>query len=173
MQKILIGIGLVVGLFVIGGLVLPADYRVERQVTIAAPAAQVHSWLDDLTKWPDWAPWHDDDPSLQTTLGEQTQGVGASQSWKADGGDGWLKLTRSDPKTGIAYDMAFVDGETEMPAVAEMNIVESEGSTQVTWVMTGEMDMPVIGGYFAMLADSMIGGMFQRGLDNLKAKVEG
>jgi len=43
---------------------------------------------------------------------------------------------------------------------------------KVTWSMSGDMDMPVIGGYFALLMPRMVGGDFEKGLAKLKAQAE-
>ena len=41
--------------------------------------------VGDLTQWPEWTPWQEMDPKMQTTFGEQTTGVGAHQSWWVQG----------------------------------------------------------------------------------------
>ena len=44
--------------------------------------------------------------------------------------------------------------------------------TEVIWEMSGNMDTPVIGGYFAAKMDSWVGREFEKGLSNLKEIVE-
>ena len=48
----------------------------------------------------------------------------------------------------------------------------AENMTKVTWSMQGDMNMPIIGGYFALFMQYSIGSMFQQGLDQLKLIVE-
>ena len=159
-------------LLVVGvGLVLPTEYNVVRSVSINAMPEDIHVYVGDLTKWDLWSPWKEEDPTIVTTLGEKTSGVGAYQSWVAKDGDGSLTFTKVSPIQGIEYDLFFDGGEYHSIAGMHYNR-GAEAATTVMWRMTGNMDMPVFGGYFAMLMDSMAGPMFERGLEKLKAIVE-
>ncbi|MCI0482383.1 MAG: hypothetical protein L0213_12455, partial [Candidatus Dadabacteria bacterium] len=48
----------------------------------------------------------------------------------------------------------------------------SDGDTEVTWAMSGDMGKSLTSGYFALLMDTMVGNMFEKGLSNLKSVVE-
>lgn len=154
---------------VLVGLFLPKQYHVERSVTIDAPPEVVYKYLNDLEAWEDWEPWTAGDPTVAVTLGDQTTGVGANQSWTSEGGNGTLEFTMADPDKGIAYDLAF-DGYD--PSTSEMTYEVVDGKTVVTWTMDGEISTPVIGGYFVMLMDTMVGPMYENGLSNLKDVAE-
>lgn len=158
-------------LIVVVGLFLPTSYRVERSVVIAAQPGEIHEYVGDLTMWDKWTPWKEDDQTLVVTHGKKTSGVGASQSWVGESGDGALTITKDSQDEGIEYDMVF-DGGTYVCESAIGFGAMPDGDTRVTWVMKGEIGTPVIGGYFAMMMDSMVGEMFDRGLANLKARVE-
>ncbi len=137
MKKLLIGL-LVLILIAIGiGFVLPTDYRIEESVTIKTSTEKVHALVGDLTMWEKWAPWYEADPSIVNTFGDKTTGVGASQSWTSDSGDGELTFTRCDPATGVAYDMAFIMEGTRAPARCEMNYEAKGTDTKVIWTMEG------------------------------------
>ncbi len=156
--------------FVAMGSFLPTTYLVSRTVTIEADAATIHKVVGDLKKWDLWAPWKDEDPTILTTFGEKTTGVGASQSWVGKDGDGSLTFTASSPTRGIEYDLYFDKGAYQCWAAM---LYKPEGNkTVVEWVMKGNMDTPVLGGYVAMMMDSAVGGMFERGLYKLKEVVE-
>lgn len=160
----------VVGAIVIVGLFLPTRYEVKREIVVDAPAEMVHALVGDLNRWPEWEPWRDSDPTIQVTLGDQAVGVGASQSWKGKSGTGELVLTASDPATGIAYDLVF--DEVYVSKVAVSYSDSAGGGTRVAWVMVGEADAPIVGGYFARLMNPMVGPMFESGLNKLKAATE-
>lgn len=160
----------IIVLVVVVGLMLPQDYVVSREIVIAAPADQVHAYVGELKKWDDWGPWKDGDPTVEVTLGEKTTGVGASQSWTADSGDGKLVFTQCDASAGIAYDMEFADWDEGCKASVTYQ-AQGEG-TLVTWEMTGSVPTPVIGGYFARMMPGMISPMFELGLQKLKTCVE-
>lgn len=177
MKKVLIGLALLVVLVTVVGLVMPTSYAIEKSVVINAKPEAIHTHVGDLKKWPAWAPWLEMDPTIETTYGPTTTGVGASQTWtSAKDGDGELMLTRSDPTTGIAYEMAFIMEGTRAPSLCAMNYTTEGDTTTVTWTMTGdagEFMPPVIGGLMTPMMTNEIGSMFEKGLDNLKATVEG
>ena len=158
-------------LVVLVGLLLPTEYSLNRSLVINAKSEKIHEYVGDLTKWDLWAPWKEEDPSIVTTYGEKTAGVGASQSWVGKDGDGSLTFTMSSPTKGIEYDLFFEAGAYKCWAAMHYDTL-GENATKVIWSMKGNMDMPVIGGYFAMMMDSMVGKMFERGLSKLKEQVE-
>ena len=169
----LVIVAIVVLFFVVGAL-LPNSYRVERSVRIAAGPEQVHALVGDLNRWDEWTTWKEDDPTVEVTLGQQTTGVGATQAWTSANGDGRLVFTESSVESGIAYDMAFVmsEGGEEVPARTTMRYVAAGNDTEVVWKMEGEMPVPVLGGYLALVLPASIGDTFDRGLAKLKAKAE-
>ena len=46
------------------------------------------------------------------------------------------------------------------------------GETRVNWRMAGDSGFDLVGCYFGLLMDSMVGPMFERGFERLKARVE-
>ena len=167
-----IGIGLTVLIlsFLLLGSMLPTTYSISRSVTIQGDAARVHEYVGDLTKWDLWAPWKDEDPTIVTTFGVKTSGVGASQSWVGKEGDGSLTFTSSSPAKGIEYDLFFDNGAYQ--CWAAMYYKPEGANTTVEWQMKGDMETPVLGGYVAIMMDSLVGDMFDRGLTKLKNVVE-
>ena len=170
LKRIAIAILALVVLFVVVGLLLPSRYHVERSVVIAAPPERIHVLVGDLERWPDWEPWLDLDPSIRTTLGETTVGVGASQSWVGNSGNGELTFTSWDPRTGVVYDLAFDQGKIR--SVGSISYEPVEGGTKVTWDMSGENGMNPLARYFGLLMDAMVGPPFEMGLEKLKAATE-
>jgi len=152
------------------GLFLPAKYSVERSIVINAAPEKVHKYVGDLKKWDEWTPWKEEDPSIVVTLGEKTSGAGASQSWVGDSGTGALTITESSPDNGIKYDLLF-DGGTYECRGSVMYYRLPDGNTRVTWDMSGDMGKSLTSGYFALLMDTMVGNMFEKGLKNLKKAV--
>ena len=153
------------------GLLLPSTYTVERSIVIDATPEEVHEYVGNLEKWDDWSPWKEEDPSVVVSLGEKTSGVGASQFWVGDSGTGALTITESSPSEGIKYDLLFDGGTYECTSSMTYGRLQ-DGRTKVTWEMSGDMGSSVTGGYFAVLMDSMVGNMFDKGLSNLKREVE-
>ena len=88
---------------VVVGLFLPTSYTVERSIVIDATPAQIHTYVGDLNKWGTWEPWTEEDPTIVITKGEKTEGVGATQSWVGESGDGALTFTKDSPGEGIEF----------------------------------------------------------------------
>lgn len=172
MKKVLIVLVVLVVLVVAAGAMLSGEMRVERSTVIRADLAKVHEMCGELKNWPRWGPWHDQDPTIVTTLGEKTTGVGASQRWTGKDGDGELTFTRCDAQAGITYDMTFIDGERKMPSVGIMNYKPVADGVEVEWIMESRVDVPIVGGYMAMVFEPMIGSMFDAGLVKLKTVCE-
>lgn len=163
-----VGIGVLAAtvLVVVVALFLPNSYSVTRSVVINAPAARIHTYTGDLTRWPEWTPWLKEDPTIEVTLGDTTTGVGASQTWVGESGGGELTFTRSDPAWGIAYDMAFDRGKYRSRNTMEYQAAGE--STEVSWTMTGDHGPNPLERYFGIFMPAMIGPMFDEGLARLK-----
>ncbi|MGX5200458.1 SRPBCC family protein [Aliikangiella sp. IMCC44632] len=170
MQTFLKVFGGLILLFIVGGLILDNNVNVTRSIEIDASPQEIHAHLNDLEQWPAWSPWHALDPSMKTTLGEITKGVGASQTWTGESGSGGLTFIQSSASEGIAYNMTFEGDSTEY--VAGFRYARAGQKTQVTWYMQGKMQPIIIGNYFAQLMDALVGDSFNQGLQQLKRVVE-
>jgi len=159
--------------FVVTGMMLDKNYELSRSIIIDGSPSDVHKYVGDLAMWDEWTPWKDHDDSIVVTLGNKTTGVGAMQTWTSKDGKGELTFTKSDRKTGIEYDMAFFAGEERMPSTGAITYEEVGKKTRVTWSMKGEMNVPIIGGWYAMSMETMVGPYFDEGLEKLRKKVEG
>jgi hypothetical protein len=166
---VVFGLGIAIALIL--GLLLPRDYQVARDIFIAQPSSVIHPYVNNLERWPEWTPWHDMDETIVTTVGDIKEGVGATQSWIGDSGDGRLVVTRSDPNTGVAYDL-FFDSD-KWACKAGLNFAPAEGNgTKVVWTMSGTVPIPVLGGYVAKMMSAQVGLAFDDGLAKLKKLVQ-
>ena len=166
MQTFLKFFGIILAIFVVVGLILPNQVEIKRDIEINASTAVIHKYVNNLDNWPKWSPWLELDPSIQTTIGEINAGVGASQSWSGSSGGGQLTFTESSIDKGVLYDMSF-EGD---PILYQAGLsYQSKGTkTLVTWTMRGEMEPIIIGNYFALLMDFLVGDSFVTGLEKLK-----
>ncbi len=160
----------VVVVFILVGFSLPKDYSVERSVVIRAEPAAIHTLVGELRSWDRWTPWQEADPTIVTTFGGITAGVGANQSWTGKSGGGELTFTQCSPETGVLYDMSFDEGK--YVSIGALDYRVTDGGTEVTWRMAGEMGANPISRYFGAMMDAMVGPLFEQGLNKLKTEAE-
>jgi hypothetical protein len=151
----------------------PPDFRVERSATMAAPPASVFAEVNDLHRWEAWSPWAKIDPDMQQTYTGAPAGVGAKYAWNGNKkvGEGRMTITESKPNEFIHIKLEFLrpfaaTNETEFTFRPE------GGQTLVTWAMTGKKVFLTKAIHLVFSMDKMVGGMFAKGLAQMKAVVE-
>ena len=97
LKTLLSTIIVIIVVVVVVGLFLPTSYTVERSIIINAHPSRIHEYVGNLENWNSWEPWREEDPTIVITHGEKTKGVGASQSWVGESGDGALTFTKDSP----------------------------------------------------------------------------
>lgn len=170
-MKILIRVVLVILVLIVVGCSYvafqPSDYDVSRTKTIKAPISTAFNVVNEMKTWEKWGPWHDDDPTIVVTYGEITSGEGAYNSWVSKDGPGNMKTVKVVPNQLIEQKMQFEEYE---PSDVIWKFKEVEGGTEVTWQMK-EDNAPFVFKLFAAFVggfDGMLGGMQEKGLDNLE-----
>lgn len=176
LKKILIGLGVLIAVFLIVVAFQPSTFRVERSITIAAPAAAVFPHLNDLRKAQVWSSWKKFDPAAKYTFEGAPEGQGAIGTWEGnnDIGAGRQTIVESKPNELVRLRLDFLK-PMESTCTGEFTLkpAASAGGTTVTWALYGENNF--IGKAFCLFMnqDKMIGGPFEEGLASLKALVEG
>lgn len=151
----------------IGLFVLDGKYEVSRETVIKAPPEAVHKQVGDLREWPNWLPFIKGDPSVKTTI-EKPTGQDAHQHWTSNHGNGKLNFTASDEQKGIEYTMLF---DEKYPAQGWITYTKVGDDTRVTWRMAGQ-NGDFVGKWIAVAMPPMVGSVFEKGLVDLKEKVE-
>jgi len=72
----------------------PADYRVVRSRTIAAPPDVVHAYVSDFHKWPEWSPWEKLDPAMKRDFSGAPSGTGAFRAVNRDPANSGLSANK-------------------------------------------------------------------------------
>jgi hypothetical protein len=81
LEIILIALALIIVVFLIVVAMQPAQYRVARSATVAAPAQAVFAQVNDFHKWEAWNPWGKIDPAMKHGYEGAPAGTGAVYSW--------------------------------------------------------------------------------------------
>ncbi|HEX6093442.1 MAG TPA: SRPBCC family protein [Dongiaceae bacterium] len=175
-RKILIaiaGIAVIIGAFAVFVALQPAEFRIERTATIAAPAPEVFAQVNDLHNWRAWSPWAKLDPQAKVTFEGAPAGQGAVFNWSGndDVGEGSMTLAESRPNELIRIQVAFVR-PFEGGNVSEFAFKPDGAQTAVTWTMSGRNGF--IGKAMCLFVDmdKMLGGDMEKGLAQMKAVTE-
>jgi hypothetical protein len=171
--KILIALVAVVAAFAAFVALQPSEYRVARSATIAAPAPDVFAQVNDFHKWDAWSPWAKLDPNAKTTFEGASAGEGAIFTWAGnrDIGEGRMTLTQSRPVELIRIRLDFVQPMAGT-STAEFTFKPEGDRTAVTWAMFGQNNFVSRAICLFMNQDKMLGGYFEKGLENLRAVAE-
>jgi uncharacterized protein YndB with AHSA1/START domain len=173
LKKFLIVLVIIIVVLVGVVAVQPADFRIARSATIAAPPAAVFEQVNDFHKWNDWSPWAKLDPNAKNTFEGPAAGTGAKFAWSGNNevGEGSMTITRSKPSERILMDLVFVK-PFAASNVAEFTFRPDGTGTAVTWSMSGRNNFIGKAVGLFMNCDKMVGGQFEKGFANLKAVVE-
>jgi len=170
-------IAIVVLLALAGVLVLaalrPDTFRVQRAITIKAPAEKIFPLINDLRRFNTWNPYEKKDPNLQGRYSGAVSGKGAVYSFDGNRnvGQGSVEITDSFAPRRVAMLLHMI-----RPVEARNDIeftLEPQGdATQVTWAMQGKVPYVAKIIHVFVSMDRMIGRDFEDGLASLKAEAE-
>ena len=166
-------IAIVVAALLIYATTRPDSFRVQRSITIKAPAQKIFPQVNDLRAQQAWSPWEAKDPAMKRTYSGEQSGKGAKYEWQGNKqvGHGRMEIVESTPPTRLVMKLDFLE---PFPAnnMAEFILEPKGDSTVVTWAIYGPSPfMSKVMGIF-MNIDTMIGKEFDTGLANLKAQME-
>jgi len=173
MFTVLLIIIAVVAALLIYGALSPADFSVVRSASYKATAAKVFSNINDFHNWSAWSPWEKMDPNLQRTFTGASSGVGAKYAWVGNKkvGEGSMEITRSEPARNMQLDLHFLK-PFQADNVTEFTLTPDGNQTNLKWEMRGKRPFMfrVMGLFMSM--DKIVGGDFEKGLNNLREIVE-
>ena len=170
-----VGVVLLAAIAIILGLAAtkPDTYTVTRNIEIAAPPETIHPLVSDFRNWTSWSPWEGIDPTMRRTYSGAASGVGAV--YARDGNDevgaGRMEIVSMSAPRDVGIQLAFT---RPFESVNETRFMfePRDGTTQVTWRMSGPM--PFISKIMSVFVsmDSMIGPDFEKGLARIKTLAE-
>src|SRR5262245_14968771 len=173
LKKILIAIAVIMVVFVIIVALQPAEFRVSRTASIAAPAEAVFAQVNELKKWEAWSPWTKIDPAMKQTYEGPAAGTGAISRWAGNSqvGEGSMTITESRPNELIRFNLEFIKPMAGT-STAEFNFQPEGNQTRVTWSMSGKNNFIAKAMCLFLNMDKMIGGEFEKGLAQMKSIAE-
>jgi hypothetical protein len=172
-EVIVIVIAVLVVVLLIYAATRPDTFRVERLLSIKAPAEKIFPLINDFREWEPWSPWEKVDPAVKRTYSGAASGEGAVYEWSGNKniGQGRLEIVESLPPSKVKLKIDFIE-PFEAHNMIEFTLVPQGDSTLVTQAMYGPS--PFISrlmGIFCSM-NKMVGQKYEEGLANLKALSE-
>lgn len=178
MLKIVLAIAALVVLAIAGLLIYattrPDTFRVARTTQIQAAPERIFPLINDLTAWKAWSPFEKKDPDMQRSFSGPAAGTGARYAWAGDKniGEGSMEIVDSLPSSKVAIRLDFLK-PFRNSAMAELTLQPAaNGSTTVTWTMSGDANYLAKVMHLVFDIDAMIGRDFEAGLADLKQMAE-
>jgi Polyketide cyclase / dehydrase and lipid transport len=116
-------------------LLMPTKQKVERSITINAPAALIYEQLSRLENFNKWSVWTSQDPLAKYSLGGNDGTVGATSTWTGDpglSGEGKMEITALEPGKKVAHSIQLKKPK-KINATSLFTLSEGSGATIVTW----------------------------------------
>ena len=150
---------------------LPRDVHVTRSIAIDRPADAVFPFLNSLRRFNEWSPWRDIDPNVTNVFSGAETGVGAHMAWVGNSkvGSGAQTITESVENARVLVDLTFGDRGV---AKASWLLSPAGEGVRVEWTLDSTVGDNPIGRYMGLFMDRMMGPDYERGVANLKQRVE-
>ncbi|MEO6613600.1 MAG: GyrI-like domain-containing protein [Chitinophagaceae bacterium] len=153
---------------------LPAQQKIERSITINAPAAVIYKQLATLENFHRFSVWSQQDSSALYTLSGTDGTVGAVSSWTGDpniSGDGKIEIVSLEPNKKVEHRIYFSKPK-KGSAVSVFTLNETNGLTTVTWNFETPTPRPwnIFNLFYSM--DKEMGKDFDYSLATLKTLIE-
>lgn len=172
-KKIGIVIGLIISILLIVAAVKSPDYMVTRSIVINAPAEKIFPYLNNQKLAEKWGSWMEIDPDSKMSYSGPDEGVGSVGSWTGGKqmGTGSATIVNVIPNQKVEIRLEYTEPMNMIQDTDYLITPEGAGS-KVTWTVRGKNNF--VGRLMCMFADmeKMVGGMFEKGLSNLKTLVE-
>lgn len=171
----MIVLGLVVLLLVFVGYVAtrPSQMQISRELLIGAAPDAIFPFVNSSKRADEWMPWRDDDPQVKMTYSGPEEGLGSTSSWTSVGrmGVGQAVIVESVKNQTVKTQLTYTK-PMQMSQLAEFSLQAVEGGTLVRWSVSGKNSFA--GRFFCLFMDmeKIVGGNFEKGLRNLKSKVD-
>ena len=156
------------------GFLLPDQVHVERSIVTTAKPGTVYAALSGFRYFNSWSPWADLDPNAAYTIEGPPVGVGAKSAWSSadpNVGSGSQEIVEVRDNEYVRVRLAFSGFDSENYSTYTLT-PEGEG-TRIAWGYDTTFHGNLMGRYFGLMLDTMIGADYDKGLAKLKLLVEG
>ena len=155
----------------------PDTFRVQRAITVRAPAERIFPLINDFHQWGSWSPYENKDPAMKRSYSGPASGKGAIYGWEGNKnvGSGRMEILDASAPSRLVIKLDFF-APFEGHNTAEFTMLPQGDATSVTtnitWLMHGPAPFMNKMMQVFMNLDHMIGKDFEVGLANLKRLAE-
>lgn len=161
----------IVALFLIIPLFLPANFHIERSITIDRSVDIVFQTAVDMNQRAKWDPWIEMEPEAKINVQMTPEIIGSGYHWKGEIiGEGQITIKEFEPNKLIKSDIEFVAPQS-MKSDVIWNFEETDKGTMITWAFEGSLSYP-LEKWSGLFMDKFMGPQFEKGLNNFKKLVE-
>ena len=171
--KIALALLIAVALVAVLISIQPAQYKVTRRTTIAAPPAVIYNLVSDFHRWNDWSPWAKLDPNMKQRFVGPESGLGAAYSWQgnSDAGEGRMTISEVVPNERVVIFLEFLKPFASS-SYTTFTLRPEGANTSVLWSMEGDSTFASKAIQLFSSMDKMVGPDFEKGLAQLKTVAE-
>ncbi|HET6378930.1 MAG TPA: SRPBCC family protein [Methylocella sp.] len=151
----------------------PDVCQIARSIHISAPPRQIFPLIDNLRAMNEWNPFVKADPDIKLSYSGPASGTGSAIDFEGNGkaGSGRVEIIESVPPSKVVMALRMIR-PMKCENRVEFTIEPRSGGSGVTWSMRGQQ--PFLGKMMSLFinTEKMVGGAFESGLAELKAKAE-
>lgn len=174
-KKVLFVVLTIVAIILITALFVDNEFAVTRSLSINKPSDEVFQYVRFLKNQDEYGVWDKMDPNMEKSYTGTDGEVGFIFSWnsdKDDVGQGEQEITAIEEGERIEMKLRFKEPmETTNDAFISTEAISSS-NTKVTWGIKGKVSYPWNITLLFINMDEMLGDDLQKGLENLKVKLE-
>ena len=166
--EFLIALGIVAGLFVIIGVVLPGERQVSESVETNRKMTIVYDTVSSLRRFKDWNPLLLRDPAAKLEFSGPAAGVGATLDYTSAVGDGTWKITEAEENKRVAI---AIEDDTKGHDKATTFTLEPTGkggrNVKITQDYSVKYGFDLFGRYAGLYVSRHIGDDLKLGLSRM------
>ncbi|WP_343707023.1 SRPBCC family protein [Flavobacterium sp.] len=174
-KRTLVILILFISIVLIAAYFMPKEYSVEREITISKPTDSIFKYVRSLKNQNEFSVWANMDPKMKVHYKGADGMVGSVSSWESnvkEVGVGEQQITKIKENRRLDFALRFKK-PMEDTAVGFMSTEPIlENKTKVKWGISGVIPYPTNVMLPLLRMDQMIGNDLQKGLENLKDKME-
>lgn len=176
MKALKIVVGVIVGLIALAvgiGFALPDTAHVERSISVQTRPATAYAVLNGFHQFRKWSPWEGLDPNTKYEVSGPIWGVGAKHAWSSEDanvGSGSQEIIANEQDQSVSIKLIFAGFDSDNTA---RYLIQPEGEgVTITWTYDTVFKGDLLGRYFGLMMDKMLGADYEKGLAQLKTLLE-